>query len=114
MPADVLRGGMDDDVGSVLTGTHEVRRGDSVVDDERHARGVGDIGDGTDVEHGRQGIGDRLGEEGPRARAHRIAPRVSVVLIDVGDLDPEAPERVREQIDRAAIELAGSYHVVAG
>ena len=47
--------------------------------------------DGAEVEHLRDGVRDRLGEERPGGGAHRGRPRVDVVLVDEGDVD--APVR---------------------
>jgi hypothetical protein len=48
--ADELGGRVHHDVGAVLERPDEPRGGDGVVDDERHAVGVGDLADADDVE----------------------------------------------------------------
>src|SRR5262249_56006099 len=48
--AQVLRGGVHDDVGAVGQRLDQVRGGDGVVDDQRHARVVRDGRDVRDVE----------------------------------------------------------------
>src|SRR5699024_2319616 len=57
----VLGGGDDDDVGTQLQGTDQVRGGRRVVHDQRRLVPVGDLGDGRDVEHVVERVGDRLG-----------------------------------------------------
>ena len=47
VPAEVLRGGVGDDVGAVLDRPQQVRGGQRVVHDQRHAGLVGGVGDGA-------------------------------------------------------------------
>ena len=50
VPADELGGGVDDDVGAMLDRPAEIRRGEGVVDHQRHTGLVRDLGDRGDVE----------------------------------------------------------------
>ena len=54
---------MHDDVGAVLDRLAEIGRGQRVVDDERHARVLRDLGDRLDVGDHAAGIGDRFDED---------------------------------------------------
>ena len=60
VPADELRGRVDDDVGAVLDRPAEVRRGQRGVDDQRQVLGVGDVGQGGDVGHRARRVGHDL------------------------------------------------------
>ena len=66
---------------------------------------VRDLGDGAGVEHLRDGVGHRLGEERAGLGAHRGAPGIRVVLVDERDLDAPVGERVLQEVDRAAVQL---------
>jgi hypothetical protein len=103
--AEELGGRVHDDVGAVLERADEVGRRDRVVDDERHAGLVRDVGDRADVEHVDLRVADRLGEEELRVRADGAAPLLGVVLVlDEGDLDAELGERVLEEVVGAAVD----------
>ena len=62
-----------------------VRRGDRVVNDQRDAVGVRDLGHRGDVEHVVLGVADRLAVERLWCWAHRGGPGVEVVgVLDEG------------------------------
>ena len=61
--ADELRGRVEHEVGAVIEGPAEVGRGHRVVDDQRHAVALGDLGDRLEIEHDAAGVG-----ESPRRR----------------------------------------------
>ena len=104
-----------DDVGAVLEGADQIGGRDGVVDDQRDAVLVRDIGDRPDVEDVDARVADGLGEEQLGVRAHRALPLGRVVLVlDEGDLDPELRERVLEEVVGAAVDRAGGDEVVAG
>jgi hypothetical protein len=112
--AEVLRRGVDDDVGAPLQRAEEVRRRDRVVDDERHADLVGDGGDRLDVEDVLLRVGDGLAEERLGVGAGRGAPGLGVVrVLDEADLDAEPGQAVVEEVVRAAVEAGAGHDVVA-
>ena len=112
--AEELGGRVDDDVGAVLERADEVRRRDRVVDDERDARLVRDVGDELDVEDVDLRVADRLGEEQLGVRSDGAAPLVGVVLVlDERGLDAELRERVLEEVVRAAVDRRRRDDVVA-
>ena len=78
VPADELGRRMDDDVGAPVQGPAEVGRGEGVVDDQRHARVMRDLGDAFDVEHVDLGIAHDLGVEALGLVGDRAAPGVEV------------------------------------
>ena len=85
-----------------------------VVDDERHAVRVRDLGDGGDVEHA-AGSGCRGSRRRRRAvvRPHRRGEGVGRAGVDEGRLDAELGEVDGEHADAAAVERAGGDDVVA-
>ena len=93
----------------------QVRGGDGVVDDQRHACVVRDGRDVRDVEDVVLRVGDGLGEERLGVRPHRGPPRIQVVgVLDEADLDADLGQRVVEQVVGAAVEPRTRHDVVAG
>lgn len=58
--ADKLGCGVDDDVGTMLQRTEQIRGAEGVVDDNRQAMLLGDLGDGVDVGDVGVGVTERL------------------------------------------------------
>src|SRR5215203_773236 len=58
--ANKLGRGVDDDIGAMLEWPAEIRRGEGVVDHQRYAGLMGNLGNSADVEHTDAGIADRL------------------------------------------------------
>ncbi len=115
VPADELGGGVHDDVGAVLEGADQPRRGHGVVDDERHADVVRHAGHAPDVEEVVAGVADRLAVEGLGVGPGGGPPLVEVV--DVGHerhLDAQLGQRVAQQVVGAAVERRRRHDVVAG
>ena len=111
---EVLGGRVHDDVGALSDRLDQVRRGDGVVDDQRHTVLVGDRGDTGDVQDVDLRVGDRLGEERLGVGTHRGPPGVQVVgVLDEADLDTELGQRVVEQVVGAAVEPGAGHDVVA-
>ncbi|MBG9886966.1 hypothetical protein ABE10_10490, partial [Bacillus toyonensis] len=114
MAAEELGDRVHDDVSAVLERTDEVGGGDRVVDDQRHAVRMGDVGDRADVEDVDPGVADRLREQQLRVRTDRAAPFLrGVLVLDEGDLDAELRERVLEEVVGAAVDRGGGDEVVA-
>ena len=102
-----------DDVGAVLLRLAQVRRRQRVIDDERHARLLGDGGDGRQVDEDAARIGDRLAKDRPRLRRDRLFERSGIGRIRPSDVPIELLERVIELVDGAAIELAAGDELIA-
>lgn len=111
--AEVLRGRVHDDRGAEVPRALEVGGCDRVVYDERDAGFARDRRYGVEVQHLRDRIRDRFGEDGARVRSDRRFPPCDVVLVDEGDVDSPVGERVVEQVDRAPVELARRDDVLA-
>jgi len=94
-----------DDIGSVVERSDEIRRRHRVVDDQRDAGLVRDLGDRRDVESVEPWIADRLGENELRVRPESAAKGLWVAGVDEGELESEARKRVDKEIVRAAVEL---------
>src|SRR5699024_8656 len=112
--AEVLRRRVDDDVGAVLDGAHEVRGRQCVVGEEGNTGGMGDIGDRGDVEDVGAGIRDDLGEEELRIVVDGALPLVEIGHVDAGGLDAELAQGHVDQVLGAAVEAGAGHDVVAG
>ncbi len=95
---------MGDDVGAQLEGAAEIGRGEGIVDHERQAGLVGDLGDGRDVHYLEPGIAERLAVEEARLGPYRRLEGGGVARIDEARDDAEARQGVVEEIVAAAIE----------
>ena len=98
---------MDDNIGPVLEGADQIGRGHRIVDNQRHTGFMGNIGNGTDINHHTARIGngfdkDRLclGRNGPLETRGiiRIRPDHIPVKVFIG---------VIELVNRPAIEFFG-------
>ena len=72
------------------------------------------VSDLRDVEHLQAGIADGLGDDEPRLRRDRRAQASEIARLDESRADAEARQRMRQQIDGAAIERGGRDDVIAG
>ena len=90
----------------------QIRGGDGVVDDERHAVAMCNLRDALDVEDLVVRVGDRLAVERARVVADCGLPRVEIFrILDERDLDAELGQRVVEEVVSSAVE-AGTRHDV--
>jgi hypothetical protein len=113
--ADELGRRVHDDVGAVLERPDQPRRGHRVVDDQRDADLVGHVGHAPDVEEVVAGVAHRLAVERLGVGPGGGPPLVEVVGVgDEADLDPEAGQRVAQQVVGAAVERGRRHDVVAG
>ena len=114
MPADELRGRVDDDVGAVLDRPAQVGRGQRGVDDQRQVLGVGHVGQGGDVGHRARRVGHDLGVEQLGLGPDGGGEGLGVGRVDEGRLDAQAAQRHVEQRVGAAVEGGARHDVVAG
>ena len=92
----------------------QVRRREGVVDHERDAGRVGDVGDAGEVEDVALRVADALAVERLRVRADRGLPGVEVVgVVDEADLDAQLRERVVQLVVGAAVERRARHDVPA-
>lgn len=113
--ADPLGRRVHDDVGAVLDGPQEVAaRAESVVDDEGHTLGVGDLGDGLEVGDVVARVADALDVDGLGLVVDQGGDLVWVVAVDEFSLDAEARQEDFELVVRATVEVGCGDDVVAG
>ena len=105
---------MHDDVRAVVDRLQQVRRRQRVVDDQRHAGALGDLGDGLDVDDHAAGIGNGFDEDRLGARRDRRLEGLEIVGIGPFRRPAEVLVAVVELVDRAAIELGRGDEFVAG
>ena len=101
------------DVGAVIDRTAQVRRGEGVVDHQRHVVLVRDLGDGLDVQHVAARIGDGLAVEALGLGRDGLAEVFRIVGIDELDVVAHLAEADVELRVGAAVERAGGHHFVA-
>ena len=114
LAVDVLGGGIDHAVGAELERALPQRRREHVVDDQRRAGGVRDLGDLGDVEHFEIGIGRRLEEAGLGVRPHRRAPGVEVEAVDDRRGHAVARQVVLHHVEAGAEDRLRRHDMVAG
>jgi hypothetical protein len=112
VPADVLGRRVNDDVGAVVERPADNGRR-RVVDDQRHAQLLADLGDLADREDPQLRVRQGLGVVGAGARVGRPAEVLRVARVDEADLDAEAVEGVGEEVPGAAVEVGRADDVVA-
>ena len=113
MAAEELGERVNDDVGAVFDRLAEIRCRQRVVDDQRHACALGDLGDRLDVGDDAARIGDRLDEDRLGLRADAALEGGDVVGIGPHHVPAEVLEGVVELVDRAAIELLRGHELLA-
>ncbi len=73
---------MNDDVGAVLDRPAEIRSGQRIVDDERQAGAMGDLGDTGDVDDNPARIREVLDEDRLAFRSERLTEILGFARID--------------------------------
>ena len=112
--ADPFGRGVHHDIGAELDRAAEERRRKGVVDQQRNLGVMRDLRDRRNIQHLEAGIADGLADHQPRIRLDRGAEFVERARLDEGGGDAEARQRVRQQVDGAAIERGGGDDMVAG
>ena len=114
MAADPPRGAGGDDVGPVLDGAAEEAAGaERVVDDERHAVVVRDVGNPLEVGDVEAGVADRFEVDRLRVLVDQALDGVRVVAVGDVHVEPAAGEGVFKLVVGAAVEVARRDDVVA-
>ena len=105
----------DHDVRAPLDRPDQVRGGERVVDDQRHAGLVRHAGDALDVQDVLAGVGDHFAEEQLGVGLDGVPPLVQVVRVrHEGHGDAELLQRVGEQVVGSAVEAGAGHHMVPG
>ena len=105
--------GVNDNIGPVLDRLTQERTGERIVDHQRHARCVGDLGNGGNVGHDSAGIGDGLDEDRAGLVINGLGIVRRIVTIDEGNVPAHLLKALRELVDRTAIELARRHQIAA-
>ena len=111
--ADPLRRRVDDDVRAVLDRLGE-QGSEGVVDDDRHAPGVGHVGDRGEVVDVEPRVADELEEDRLGLLVDGAPEGRRVGAVDVGRRDADLGQGVGEQVVGAAVERRRRHDVVAG
>ena len=91
----ILRGGLDDEVGPELDRPADVRRGERVVDEVRGAVAMGQVGQGDVIGDDDRRVGDRLRVQDPGRRGGQgRLDRGEIADVDEVDRDPSRPNTV--------------------
>ena len=89
------------------------RRGKGIVDDQRHAVGMGRFREAFNVEHDQRRVGDRLPEDRLRVRFKGCFQLfIGAVRINEGKIDSHPPHRDVEQVEAAAVDRGGRDDMV--
>ena len=111
---DVLREGVDDEVGPVVERPVERGRGEGAVDREDRAHLVRDIGETPDVGDLRGGIGDGLDVDHARLGPQRRPHRSGIGHVDEGRLDAvPLRQQLTEQAPHGFVSHVGDDDVIA-
>ncbi len=90
------------------------RRREHVVDDQRRAGVMRDVGDRLDVEHFQIGIGRALQEAGLGILLHRLLPRIEIGAVDQSRRHAIARQMVLDDVAAGAEQLLRRHDMVAG
>ena len=101
---DELCRGVNDDVGTVLQRTEQVRGAKGIVHNDRQAVLVGNLGDCVDVGDIGVGVAQRLQIDNGGVVLNCALDLFEIMSIDKGSLDTKLRKRMLEQIERAAID----------
>ena len=114
MAADILRQGMDHEVGAEIEGPRGDGRGEGRID--RHvpdAAAMGQLGDGGDVGQAHDRIGRRLDPDHLGARRDGAVDGVEIGGVDEAHLDPETRKTVADELGRAYVVRIGDHEMIA-
>ena len=114
VPADPFGQRMHDEVGAEFYRPAQVGCGEGVVDQEREARPMGKRSDGGNIKNFEAGIADCLADYELGVFPDRGGEVLVIARFDEGRRDPEARQRLGEQVDGSAVERRRSDDVVAG
>ena len=113
LTVDVLGRRIDDAIGAELHRMLQQRRREHVVDHERRASPMHDLGDGGDIDDFERRVGRRFEERRFGVRAHRRPPRVEVRAVDEGRGDAEARQELLDHVEARAEQGPRGDDVVA-
>jgi hypothetical protein len=103
-----------DDVGAELNRPAEKRRCEGIVNQQRDFCVMRDVCNSRNIQHLEAGIADGLADHEPCVGLDRRAKRFQRARLDESGGDAEARQRMRQQVDGAAIERGRGDDVRAG
>ena len=113
MAAEILGGGVDDDIHPELEGALVVGGREGGVDQGLDAVAAADLGEPGEVEDAVVRVRRRLAHQRPRGGPDGVLEGVVVAHGNRGHLDPVAVERLVEELPGAAVAVVGHHHVGA-
>jgi hypothetical protein len=113
MSVEKFGGRVHDDVGAEFERALQVRRHKSVIDGDRDAVLVTDVGDRADVGEGHERVGGRLNVDELRGGTDGAADVVGVRGVDETELDAVVRNDLGEEARGAAIDVVAADHMVA-
>ena len=108
-----LGSGMHDDICTVLDGPEQVRRSESVIDDEGNLVCVGDSGHRFDIDQVRVGVSEALNEDRLCLRFDRLFEVGQVGRIHESSRDTVGDQCVLEKVVGASIDILGGNDMVS-
>ncbi|MNL26364.1 hypothetical protein D3C87_1478850 [compost metagenome] len=104
---------MDDDVGAMLDGAEQIGAGHRVIDDQRDAVRMRDLGQFRHIGDIAQRVADRFAEDGLGACIDQGGEGLGLARVGEAHLDADLWQGVGKQVVGAAIQLAGGDEIVA-
>ena len=112
--AEKFRQRMNRDIGAVIERLQQDRRRDGIVDDQRHAVAMRDLGQRLDIADVAGGIADGLGEHRLGVVVDQLLDGVRLVAVGEAGGDALARQHMAKQGVRGAVELRHGNDVAAG
>src|SRR6266545_1690309 len=114
MPAEVLRRAVNHQIGAQLDRLLQIRRDEGVIDRQRRFRLVGQVGDGGDIDDLQERVCRRLDPDELCRRRDDLAEAVRAGVFGVARHQAPRLEDPFQQAKRAAVEIGGRRHLIAG
>ncbi len=114
MSADKLCCRMDNDIRSVLQRTVQIRRGQRVVDHDRHACFLSNLGDLFVREDIQLGVAHGLAVDELDLRSQRAAEVLGIAGVHKVNGDAHLRQRVMEEVVGSSIQTGAGDHLIAG
>ena len=111
--AQKLRQRMHNDVGSIFDWPQQDRRGDGVVDDQRHPVFVSHLGQLLDIANVSRRVADTLTEDGARFVIDQLFDCRGIVGLSESNRDSLAGQNMREQRMSGSVELRNRHDIAA-
>ena len=114
MAAEILGHAVDDDIGAQGQRLLQDGGGEGVIDDQEGADGLGDGGNGGDIDQFQHRVGGRLDPEHPGAGGHGATKVLGIEAVNVSEFNPARLVDGLEKAEGAAVNLGCRDDVIAG